>query len=333
MHWDLIETITGLNNRKIGFKSIIEAIDTTTSGGKLIFHIFGALAEFERDIIKERTQAGLTAARARGRRDGRPKSLTPKKAQMAEALYKDKNNTIDEICKTLNVSRATFTAMSKLNSLGIRKVWRCNLTSGNSAGEGALRHTGCSDCREGRPDVADPGYDRGRSHGTAHRRGPGRDGAGVHGAVQSRPAPGAGALPRCRPRRKNSIVWSPPTVARPTASPTGSNTTAPKASPSSPCRSRAGGACVPPTPSSGPSSRRSNAAPARSASSPTAMPCSASPPPSSSKSTRTGQPRTASISTGTAHMPDRAPTSKFQTSGCSIRWTGWKLTLLREVCA
>jgi DNA invertase Pin-like site-specific DNA recombinase len=104
----LIETITNLNNRKIGFKSITESIDTTTSGGKLIFHIFGALAEFERDIIKERTQAGLTAARARGRKGGRPKALTPRKAQMAEALYKDKNNTIDEICKTLNISRATL---------------------------------------------------------------------------------------------------------------------------------------------------------------------------------------------------------------------------------
>ena len=88
--------------------SITENIDTTTSGGKLVFHIFGALAEFERDIIRERTQAGLTAARARGRKGGRPKALTPKKAQMAQALYKDKNNTIDEICKTLNISRATI---------------------------------------------------------------------------------------------------------------------------------------------------------------------------------------------------------------------------------
>jgi DNA invertase Pin-like site-specific DNA recombinase len=104
----LIETITGLNARSIGFKSITEAIDTTTSGGKLIFHIFGALAEFERDIIRERTQAGLTAARARGRKGGRPKALTPKKTQMAQALYRDKKNTIDEICKTLNVSRATL---------------------------------------------------------------------------------------------------------------------------------------------------------------------------------------------------------------------------------
>src|SRR5438874_6412362 len=70
----LIETINKLNNRKIGFKSITENIDTTTSGGKLIFHIFGALAEFERDIIRERTNAGLQAARARGRRGGRPRT-------------------------------------------------------------------------------------------------------------------------------------------------------------------------------------------------------------------------------------------------------------------
>jgi DNA invertase Pin-like site-specific DNA recombinase len=63
----LIETATNLNDRKIGFKSITENIDTTTSGGKLVFHIFGALAEFERDIIKDRTKAGLSAARARGR--------------------------------------------------------------------------------------------------------------------------------------------------------------------------------------------------------------------------------------------------------------------------
>jgi DNA invertase Pin-like site-specific DNA recombinase len=104
----LIETITALNDREIGFKSLTESIDTTTSGGKLIFHIFGALAEFERDIIRERTQAGLTAARARGRKGGRPKALTPRKAQMAQALYKDKTNTIDEICRTLNISRATL---------------------------------------------------------------------------------------------------------------------------------------------------------------------------------------------------------------------------------
>ncbi len=104
----LIDTISKLNNRKIGFKSITENIDTTTSGGKLIFHIFGALAEFERDIIRERTLAGLQAARARGRKGGRPKSLNLKKAAIAQALYNDKNNSIDDICKTLNISRATL---------------------------------------------------------------------------------------------------------------------------------------------------------------------------------------------------------------------------------
>src|SRR5204863_7105627 len=88
----LIETITRLNNRKIGFKSITENIDTTTSGGKLVFHIFGALAEFERDIIRERTKAGLEAARARGRKGGRPNAKTldtPKKVAIAQALNND----------------------------------------------------------------------------------------------------------------------------------------------------------------------------------------------------------------------------------------------------
>ncbi len=103
----LIETITNLNNRKIGFRSITEHIDTTTSGGKLIFHIFGALAEFEREIIRERTNAGLQAARARGRKGGRPKSLTSKKVTMAQELYENKNS-ISDICKSLNISRATL---------------------------------------------------------------------------------------------------------------------------------------------------------------------------------------------------------------------------------
>src|SRR6266581_8045662 len=107
----LIETITNLNNRRIGFKSIQEHIDTTTSGGKLIFHMFGALAEFERDIIRERTKAGLAAARARGRLGGKPKAHTlntPKKVALAQSLYDDKTNSIDDICKTLHISRSTL---------------------------------------------------------------------------------------------------------------------------------------------------------------------------------------------------------------------------------
>jgi DNA invertase Pin-like site-specific DNA recombinase len=104
----LIETITALHNRGIGFRSLTEQIDTTTSGGKLIFHIFGALAEFERDLIRERTQAGLQAARSRGQHGGRPKVLSPKKLAMLHALYADRNNSVNDICKTLNISRTSF---------------------------------------------------------------------------------------------------------------------------------------------------------------------------------------------------------------------------------
>src|SRR2546421_11992362 len=104
----LIETIIRLNNRKIGFKSITENIDTTTSGGKLIFHIFGALAEFERDIIKERTNAGLAAARARGKSGGRPKALSPEKIKLARKLYADTSTSVAEICKMLGISRHTL---------------------------------------------------------------------------------------------------------------------------------------------------------------------------------------------------------------------------------
>jgi DNA invertase Pin-like site-specific DNA recombinase len=103
----LITTMTGLEERGIGFKSLTESIDTTTSGGKLIFHIFGALAEFERNLIRERTQAGLTAARARGRTGGRPKALTGKKLSIAQDLY-ERQHPIAEILQTLKISRATL---------------------------------------------------------------------------------------------------------------------------------------------------------------------------------------------------------------------------------
>jgi DNA invertase Pin-like site-specific DNA recombinase len=79
----LVDTVTGLADRGIGFRSLQEAIDTTTPGGKLVFHVFAALAEFERDLIRERTAAGLAAARARGRRGGRPSVMTVHKAQVA----------------------------------------------------------------------------------------------------------------------------------------------------------------------------------------------------------------------------------------------------------
>ena len=105
----LIATVTALAERGIGFKSLTEQIDTTTPNGKLVFHVFGALAEFERDLIRERTQAGLRAARARGRVGGRPKSLADaKKLSMLQALYDDPKNAIDDICRTLGISRTTL---------------------------------------------------------------------------------------------------------------------------------------------------------------------------------------------------------------------------------
>jgi DNA invertase Pin-like site-specific DNA recombinase len=105
----LIDTVTEFQTRGIGFKSVTESIDTTTSGGKLIFHIFGALAEFEREIIRERTNAGLSAARQRGRKGGRRTKLTPKQLQIARELYESKQTTnVADICKTLGISRATF---------------------------------------------------------------------------------------------------------------------------------------------------------------------------------------------------------------------------------
>jgi DNA invertase Pin-like site-specific DNA recombinase len=112
---DLIATMTMLEGRKIGFKSLTENIDTTTSGGKLIFHIFGALAEFERNLIRERTQAGLAAARARGKKGGRPKALTQRQLGIARELY-EKRHPIAEICRTLRISKATlYRALNKGN--------------------------------------------------------------------------------------------------------------------------------------------------------------------------------------------------------------------------
>ena len=104
----LIETVLALQALGKGFCSLQENIDTTTSGGKLFFHIFGALAEFERDIIRERTRAGLASARSRGRLGGRPSIMNSKKLKMATSLYADGKTQVGEICETLGISRATF---------------------------------------------------------------------------------------------------------------------------------------------------------------------------------------------------------------------------------
>jgi DNA invertase Pin-like site-specific DNA recombinase len=110
----LIDTVTDLQEKGIEFKSLTESIDTRTSGGKLVFHIFGALAEFEREIIRERTKAGLEAARARGRHGGPRYKLSPKQVDIARQLWESKTP-VKEICETLGISRATFYRYVKAN--------------------------------------------------------------------------------------------------------------------------------------------------------------------------------------------------------------------------
>src|SRR6266516_6506515 len=106
---DLIETLNYLKDRGIDFISLTEKIDTTTPGGKLIFHLMGALAEFERDLIRERTNAGLAAARARGRVGGRPRKLkTNGKVALARRMFAEQSHSISEMCAALGISRATL---------------------------------------------------------------------------------------------------------------------------------------------------------------------------------------------------------------------------------
>lgn len=104
----LIELVEELGGRGVGFRSLTEQIDTTTPAGRLQFHIFGALAEFEREVIRERTRAGLAAARARGRLGGRPRSLTPEKVAMARALLAEDEHTVTGVARTLGVGRTTL---------------------------------------------------------------------------------------------------------------------------------------------------------------------------------------------------------------------------------
>lgn len=104
----LIETVEALEERKIGFRSLTEAIDTTTSGGRLVFHIFAALAEFERSIIRERTLAGLAAAKDRGAKPGRKPALDADDVAAARALLMKGGLTVEEVARRLNVSPSTL---------------------------------------------------------------------------------------------------------------------------------------------------------------------------------------------------------------------------------
>jgi len=108
---DLVNLVSKFQELEVGFKSLQDNIDTTTPTGKLTFHLFAALAEFERGIISFRTKAGLEAARARGRKGGRPKGLSERakdKARLAESLYNEKEKSISEICNHLEISKPTL---------------------------------------------------------------------------------------------------------------------------------------------------------------------------------------------------------------------------------
>lgn len=103
----LIETVTTLDSRGIGLVSLSESIDTTTAAGRLLLHVLGAVGQFERDLIVERTQAGLAAARARGRKGGRPPKITPEKVEAARMLIAS-GRTVEEAARAVGVSRATL---------------------------------------------------------------------------------------------------------------------------------------------------------------------------------------------------------------------------------
>jgi DNA invertase Pin-like site-specific DNA recombinase len=107
---DLIEWMRWLEERGIALHSLHETIDTTTPTGKLTFHLFGALAEFERNLIQERTQAGLKAARARGKVGGRPKALDTDKRQLAVTLYNEGKTPVHKICAMMSISKPTLYA-------------------------------------------------------------------------------------------------------------------------------------------------------------------------------------------------------------------------------
>jgi DNA invertase Pin-like site-specific DNA recombinase len=104
---NLIDELRNLEGRQVGFRSLQESIDTTSPGGRLVFHVFAALAEFERDLIRERTVAGLAAPRARGRVGGRPTKLTTDQMATARQLYEQRHMTVTQIGQVLGVSRAT----------------------------------------------------------------------------------------------------------------------------------------------------------------------------------------------------------------------------------
>lgn len=104
----LLQVVTDLEQRGVAFRSLTESIDTSSAAGRLVLHVFGALAQFERELLTERTAAGLAAARARGRKGGRPSVMTPRKLEVARRLVAEGDLSMAEIAATIGVGRSTL---------------------------------------------------------------------------------------------------------------------------------------------------------------------------------------------------------------------------------
>lgn len=122
---DLVEIVHALEIKKVAFRSLTESIDTSSAGGRLVFHVFGALAEFEHNLIVDRTKAGLAAARARGRKGGRRSKMTKADVQKAVAMLRDPRITKTEVAEHFNVSRVTLNASLEREGLSeIRSTYQ-----------------------------------------------------------------------------------------------------------------------------------------------------------------------------------------------------------------
>ena len=173
----LIEVVTDLAQRGIGFKSLQESLDTTTSSGKLVFHMFGALAEFERDLIRERTHAGLVAARARGRLGGRPRGLsTPAEATAlaAETLYREGQLSVRQIAAKLNIAKSTLYVYLRARGVPIGPYTKRGPDPAADAAQGREAGGGPDDRRPGptaRSRRPREGYPQPHAHGAPRQRG------------------------------------------------------------------------------------------------------------------------------------------------------------------
>lgn len=131
---NLIDILTDLDNKGVGFKSLNESIDTTSAVGKMIFHVLGSVAQFERDLISERTKAGLRAARARGHRGGRKPKVDAKMLKAAKSMLADESVTMQEVADILKVSRAAiYRAMARENDKASIKALRVAGTAAERA--------------------------------------------------------------------------------------------------------------------------------------------------------------------------------------------------------